>query len=93
MPWTADFEVTHEKTRRVDVLDSSDSKGTSKACNKAFKKLVETCQEKTLFNLRGEEYEELAIVGVTSLALTFIVLKATALITSFFPSFPKPFTF
>ena len=64
MPWTADFEVTHERPRRVDVLDSSEGKDTSKACNKAFKKLVETCQEKNLFNLRGEEYEEFAIVGV-----------------------------
>ncbi|KAH7110720.1 hypothetical protein EDB81DRAFT_849138 [Dactylonectria macrodidyma] len=54
----------HEKPRTVDVLDSSDGKDTSAACDKALAKVVAACQEKDLFNLKGEEYEEFAIVGV-----------------------------
>ncbi|KAH7013425.1 NUDIX hydrolase domain-like protein [Ilyonectria destructans] len=64
MPWTKDFKITHENPRRVDVLDSSDGKDTSAACNKALAKVVTACQEKDLFNLKGEQYEEFAIVGV-----------------------------
>lgn len=64
MPWTSDFKITHEKPRRVDVLDNSDGKDTSAACNKALAKVVAACQEKGLFNLKGEKYEEFAIVGV-----------------------------
>lgn len=64
IPWTSDFKITHEKPRRVDVLDSSDGKDTSAACNEAFAKVVAACQEKDLFNLKGEEYEEFSIVGV-----------------------------
>lgn len=56
--------ITHGDQRRVDVLDTSAGQDTSSACNKAFAKLVVDCQEKDLFNLNGEEYEEFAIVGV-----------------------------
>lgn len=64
MPWTSDFKITHENEKRVELLDSSAGQDTSKACNKAFAKLVSDCQDKDLFNLKGEEYEEFAIVGV-----------------------------
>lgn len=64
MPWTSDFKITHENEKRVEFLDSSAGKDTPAACNKAFAKLVADCQEKDLFNLNGEEYEEFAIVGV-----------------------------
>lgn len=64
MPWTSDFKITHENPRRVDVLDNSHGQDTSGACSKAFAKLVVDCQEKDLFQLKGGEYEEFAIVGV-----------------------------
>lgn len=64
MPWTSDFEISHENPRTVRVLDSSAGQDTSAACNKAFAKLVADCQRKDLFKLNGEEYEEFAVVGV-----------------------------
>ena len=45
-------------------MDSSNGKDTSTACNQALAKLVTACQEKNLFNLKGEKYEEYAILGV-----------------------------
>lgn len=54
IPWTSDFMIAHEKPRRVDVLDSSDGKDTSAACNRAFAKVVAAYQEKDRFNLKGE---------------------------------------
>ncbi|KAF2106326.1 hypothetical protein BDV96DRAFT_617363 [Lophiotrema nucula] len=56
--------ITHESPRRVEVLDSSNGTNVSEACNKALAKVVVACQEKDLFSLKGEEYEEFAIVGV-----------------------------
>lgn len=64
IPWTSDFKVTHERLRRVDVLGSPDGRDTAAACNEAFAKQVAACQEKDLFDLKGEEYEEFAVVGV-----------------------------
>lgn len=64
IPWTDDFKITDEHPRRVDVLDSSDGKDTSSAVNKAFSGVVKACQDHDLFNLKGEEYEEFAVVGV-----------------------------
>lgn len=64
MPWTSDFKVTHGNEKRVELLDSSAGHDTPAACDKAFARLVADCQEKDLFNLKGEEYEEFAIVGV-----------------------------
>ena len=64
MPWTRAFEVSHEKPKRVQVLDSSDGENASQACNKAFAGLVSICKDQDLFKLNGEEYEEFAIVGV-----------------------------
>lgn len=64
MPWTSNFKITHESEKKVEMLDSSEGADTSAACNKEFAKLVAVCQEKDLFNLNGEEYEEFAIVGV-----------------------------
>ena len=45
-------------------MDCSNGKDTSTACNRALAKVVTACQGKNLFNLKGEEYEEFAIVGV-----------------------------
>jgi 8-oxo-dGTP pyrophosphatase MutT (NUDIX family) len=64
IPWTEQFKITHEHPRRVDVLDSSEGKDTSKSVNEAFAGVVKACQDQDLFNLKGEEYEEFAVVGV-----------------------------
>ncbi|KAI1148318.1 hypothetical protein F4825DRAFT_464980 [Nemania diffusa] len=45
-------------------LDSSNGQDTPAATNAALAKVVKACQERDLFNLNGEEYEEFAIVGV-----------------------------
>ncbi|KAK3357824.1 NUDIX hydrolase domain-like protein [Lasiosphaeria hispida] len=64
IPWTSDFRITHEKPRRVDVLDSSNGKDTSAAVNAAFTGVVNACLERDLFNLKAKMYEEFTVVGV-----------------------------
>jgi 8-oxo-dGTP pyrophosphatase MutT (NUDIX family) len=71
MPWTSDFEVIHEKPRRVRVKIRADEEDEVRSCNAAFAKLVAICQEMDLFNLNDEEYEEFAIVGVNYPARLF----------------------
>ncbi|KAJ3573334.1 hypothetical protein NPX13_g4737 [Xylaria arbuscula] len=64
MPWTSDFKIIHDLPKRVEILDSSNGQDTPAATNAALAKVVKVCQEKDLFNLNREEYEEFAIVGV-----------------------------
>jgi len=63
IPWTSNFQITHE-TRRVDILDSSNGQDTSAAVNAAFAGVVNACLERDLFNLKARIYEEFTVVGV-----------------------------
>lgn len=63
MPWTKEFDVDHSK-RTVTLKDKSNGKDVSKACNLAFKELIDIAIEKDVFKtLHFQHSEPFPILG------------------------------
>ncbi|KAI1381637.1 NUDIX hydrolase domain-like protein [Hypoxylon crocopeplum] len=64
MPWTSHFHVTHDKPRKVTVLDSSKGQNTPGEVNAAFSELINICIDKDLFHIiDGKHSEPFSIVS------------------------------
>jgi 8-oxo-dGTP pyrophosphatase MutT (NUDIX family) len=58
MLWTKDFQVEHELPKSIRVIDRSNGKDTTTACNQAFAQLIEKAIESKAFNVLSKPLQE-----------------------------------
>lgn len=58
IPWTSDFEVSHDCPRTVQVLDKSHGRDTAAACNQAFASVIARAIESGAFATLGRPFRE-----------------------------------
>ncbi|RYP41786.1 hypothetical protein DL767_000802 [Monosporascus sp. MG133] len=60
MPWTSDFEISKpdERPRTVNLLDSSNGRDTSAACNAAFAKVIQAAHDGRVFQSLSRSLRE-----------------------------------
>lgn len=66
MPWTSDFVVStpEERPRTVKLLDSSNGRDTSAACNAAFEKVIQAAHDGSVFqSLSRPLREDFRVLG------------------------------